>query len=129
MNYTVVTGEIFTGRLYLVTGTQSVTYNSVTYSTGQTFRAITGFKDFTYSGSGTQIVNEVEEIKGGAIECFETAIDVGVFNDVTNLLGMAIEFALNDAEKIVNEFTKIEGFSIELVDFPFYSFEITETRL
>lgn len=129
MAYQILSGEIQPDVLYEVVGTQSVTYNFISYSTGQQFKGIRTIKTFTYSGTGTQDVNEVLQLFGGAIEYVETSIDNSSFADNTLLKGMAVEFALNDAEKIVNEVTKIQGFAIELIDYPFYSFEIMETRL
>ncbi|MDB5011506.1 MAG: hypothetical protein JWQ06_2295 [Mucilaginibacter sp.] len=93
------------------------------------FRGVPGITTFTYSGTGTQIVNEVTEFRGGGIELIENAVDIPAFADITLLKGIAVEFALNDAEKKVNEVTKITGFALELIDYPFYSFEIIEKRL
>ncbi len=130
MAYQVVSGDISQGILYSVVGAQSVIYNGNTYATGTTFRGVLGVRAFSYSGSGTQEVNEVTELFGSGILFNTDANDAPAsFNDVTLLYGMAIEFSLNDEEKIVNEVTKIQGFAIELVDYPFFSFEITETRL
>lgn len=129
MAYQVVSGEISTGVLYSVAGAQSVTYNSVTYATGQQFRGVTNVKTFTYPGSGTQELNEVFEFAGSGVVFIQDGNDNPLFSDVTLLKGMAIEFALNDAEKIVNEVTKIQGFALELIDYPFYSFAVVEIRL
>jgi hypothetical protein len=129
MAYQILSGEIQPNALYEVVGTQSVIYNFIGYSTGQRFKGIRAIKTFTYSGSGTQEVNEVFQLLGGTIEYVETSIDNTSFADKTLLKGMSVEFALNDAEKVKSEVTKIKGFSIEVIDYPFYSFEIIETRL
>jgi hypothetical protein len=129
MAYSVINGQIKPGILYVVAGSQSVTYNSITYATGQQFRGISGLMNFAYSGTGTQLVNEVQEFTGGGIEFGETAVGNPSFPETTLLLGMAVEFELTDAEKIVTETTKITGFAIELIDYPIYSFEIIEARL
>ncbi|MDB4918774.1 hypothetical protein [Mucilaginibacter sp.] len=129
MAYQVVSGEVQSGVLYMIVGDQSVTYNAITYTTGQRFRGVAGVRFFTYSGTGAQEVNEILELVGGGIELVENLIDQPAYADITQLNGMGIEFSLNDAEKIVNEVTKITGFALELIDYPFYSWPITETRL
>ncbi|MES2060822.1 MAG: hypothetical protein V4456_02820 [Bacteroidota bacterium] len=129
MTYLVVSGEVTPGGLYVVSGSQSVTYNSITYITDEKFRGVGGIKTFMYSGTGTQAVYEIQEITGGGIEYMGTSVDRSGYPEATLILGVAVEFDLTEAEKIVNEVTNINGFSIELIDYPFYSFEITEIRL
>lgn len=129
MAYNVISGEIITGVLYYVAGGKSVVYNTLPYATGQYFRGVNSVTTFTYSGTGAEELNEVAEFKGAAFELVEISGDQPVYPDVTELKGFAIEYELNDAEKVVNEVTKISGFALELIDYPFYSFEITETRL
>jgi hypothetical protein len=129
MAYQIVSGQIQGGILYQVAGAQSVIYNSVTYTTGQRFKGIATFKTFTYSGSGSQEVNEVLELNGGAIEYVATSLDNPFFTDTIVLKGMTVEFVLSDGDRIINESTKMQGFAIEFTDYPFYSFQITETRL
>jgi hypothetical protein len=124
--YVILTGQIEPGVLYINAGAQSVVYASNTYSTGQTFRGVYNNTSFTYTGSGTQIVNEVCEFSGGDIEFNETYSDEPVFADATILKGFNIEYQLNSAEEIVNETTKITGFDLELLDYPFYGFQITK---
>ena len=65
-----------------------------------------------------QEVNEAPELIGGAIDFAETSIDNTSFADFTLLKGMAVGFALNDAEKIVKAFTQIQGFAVELTAHP-----------
>lgn len=129
MAYLVISGQIKAGILYMVAGSQSVTYNSIIYSTGQVFRGITGLMDFVFTGTGIQAINEVQELTGSCVAFRQTAADNPGFVETFLLLGMAIEFGLSDAEKLFNETTKITGFAIELVDYPFYSFSIIESRL
>lgn len=130
MAYTILNGEICAGTLYEILGDQSVIYNSNTYTTGQRFRGILGSPNFTYSGTGTQILTEITELIGGAIEYSENVVDLPInFPETTIFFGGAIEYELTEAEKIVQETTKITGFAIEFIDYPFYSFQITETRL
>ncbi|GGH03770.1 hypothetical protein [Mucilaginibacter phyllosphaerae] len=128
MAYNVLTGEITYGLLYYVTGDQSVVYNEAIYDQGEYFRG-NNIKTFTYSGAGLQELNEVTELKCAGIEFFEVSNDLPTFNETTRLVGFAIEFEPNDKEKIVNELTIIKGFALELIDYPFYSFEIIEKRL
>lgn len=129
MSYNVVSGDIVNGALYYVAGSQSVIYNSSTYTTGQQFRGVPGVRTFTYSGSGTQIVYEVSELRGAAIEFSEVSQDQPIYPETTIFKGFAVEFELNDDEKKVQETTRLTGFGVEFIDYPFYSFEITETRL
>lgn len=130
MDFNVTSGNIQANVLYIVIGAQSVTYNSITYTTGQTFRGINGITTYTLSGGiGSVELDEVLELFGNRISFKENSIDQPVNTDITMLNGFSIEFDLNDAEKIVNEVTTLKGFGIELLDYPFYAFEITETRL
>ncbi|MFD2870849.1 hypothetical protein ACFS5N_00125 [Mucilaginibacter ximonensis] len=129
MAYNVITGEINYNTLYFVGGEKSVIYNSVTYTTGQLFRGISNIKSFTYSGVGTQALYEVTEISGGGVEYVDTSANLFTFPDLASIQGLAIEYLLADAEKTVQETTKIRGFAIELIDYPFYSFSIIETHL
>ena len=57
----ITSGNIKAGVLYLVYGTQSVIYNGSIYSNGQVFRGISSITTFTFSGSGTQLVYEIQE--------------------------------------------------------------------
>lgn len=129
MTYSVITGEINYNVLYIVAGAKSVIYNSVTYLTGQQFRGVQGVRSFTYSGAGTQALYEVFELTASVIEYAESGSDLPVYADETLIRGFTIEYELTDAEKSVRETTKITGFSIELIDYPFYSFEIVETSI
>lgn len=129
MAINISSGEIQANVLYKVVGAQSVIYNTITYTTGQVFRGVAGVTIFSYLGSGTQAVNEVPELQAGAISFAVNGLDQPVFSEVTKISGMALEFELTSAEKVFNEVTTIKGFAVELIDYPFYSFMITETRL
>lgn len=130
MAYIILTGQIVPGFLYVVVGTKSILYNGNIYTNGQRFRGISGVAEFVYTGIGTSEVNEVSEIRGATAEMINTAIDHPIsFLGETGITGIAIEMALNDDEKLVNEVTKISGMAAELIDYPFYTFEIIETRL
>jgi len=127
--YNISSGNIQVGILYLVYGTQSVTYNGTTYTTGQSFRGVATVSTFTFSGTGTQFVSEILELQGSAIIFDENALDKPIFLSTTNLNGFAIEYQQNANDIIFNDITTIKGFAMELLDYPFYSFAITETRL
>jgi hypothetical protein len=129
MAYQIVSGEISAGTLYIVSGEQSVDYNSVTYNTGEKFRGIPGVIVFTYSGSGTQEVTELTEFKGFSVEYTPDGNDILTYPENIAITGLSIEFSLNENEKIVLEKTEIRGFSLELVDYPFFAFAVIETRL
>lgn len=129
MFYNVPVNVIEPNVLYLVAGQQSVVYTGVTYNTNQNFRGINGVTGFIYTGTGTTIVNEVGELTGGDVVFEENSIDKPTpFPETTILHGFTIEFELNNSEKIVQDKTIINGFTIELEDYPFYAFQIIETR-
>lgn len=127
--FNIVSGKIQQGVLYLVYGMQSVTYNGTTYTTGQYFRGVIGVTTYTFSGSGTQSVYETFEAMGFAIEYVEDFSDLPVFADATKLSAFAIEYTQSSIDIAYNDVTILNGFTIELLDYPFYSFAITETRL
>jgi hypothetical protein len=124
MNSNILSGDIIPSYLYKVAGGKSVTYNSVSYSTGQTFRGMPGVKVFTYSGTGSEILNQVSELCSFNLE-YENSPEL---SDTTAINGFAIEFEMNKEEYAVSDVTVIKGFALEMTDFPFYAFEITETR-
>lgn len=129
MFYNVPTNSIEGNVLYVVAGQQSVIYSGLTYNTSQNFRGINGVTGFTYTGTGTTIVYEVEELRGSGLVFKENLVDKPIsFPDITMLNGFSIEFELNNNEKIVQDITIINGFSIELENYPFYAFQIVETR-
>jgi len=66
---------------------------------------------------------------GAGIEFEYHSADLPVFPESTIIRGTGIEYVLNEEEKIVLETTRIQGFAIEIVDFPIYSFAIQEDRL
>lgn len=127
--FNITSGNIRDGVLYLVYGAQSVTYNGSTYVTGQTFRGILSIENFTFAGTGTQLVYEILELRGALIIYDENFSDLPDFADVTLLSGFTIEYQQNENDLIFNDITTLKGFAIELLDFPFYSFMINETRL
>lgn len=127
MNYIVQSGEIIPGVTYVNTGVASVVYNSITYTSGEQFTGVASFNTFTYSGSGSQIVNEVLQLKGAGLGVQENAVDQPVFPDPTALTGFSVEYYMNEDEDIVPDVTQINGFGIELIDYPFYNFVWAET--
>jgi hypothetical protein len=127
--FNINSGEIESGVLYVVYGGQNVTYNGIVYETGQQFRGINGVANFDFSGSGTQLVYEVAELRGAALLFDQNALDEPVFAEQAIFNGGAIEFDQTENDKIVNETTIAQGFAIELKVDPGYSFMINETRL
>lgn len=126
--FNITSGNIIAGFLYTVAGAQSVVYNGTTYTTGQKFRGVLGILTFTYSGTGTQLLYEVNELQGFAVEFFNIQSDYPTFPETTLYNGFAIEFTQNASDILFNDTTNILGFALELIDYPFYSFEIIETR-
>ena len=127
--YNVTSGQIQVGFLYKVIGVQSVIYNSVTYATGAIFRGVSGVTTFAYSGSGTQIVNQLIEFLGSGIEYISNSTDLPTFPESTILKGFAVEFVQSGADIQVSEITILKGFAVEFVDFPIYAFTILTRRL
>lgn len=127
--YNIASGYIQAGILYIVYGAQCVTYNGTIYTIGQTFRGVALVTAFTFSGTGTQLVYEVLELDGAGIEFVENALDAPVFPDTTMLNGFAIEYLQNANDIVFTDVTVLNGFAMELLDYPFYSFAITETRI
>jgi len=127
--YNITNGYLEADILYIVYGAQSLTYNGTTYNTGQTFKGVAGIPDFTFLGTGTQLVYEVLELDGAAIEYTENALDAPISSDTTMLYGFAIEYMQNANDIVFNDVTVLNGFAMELLDYPFYSFTITERRL
>jgi len=128
MAFTIDSGNIQPGFLYRVFGSSAtVSYNGATYNENDTFRGVAGAANFTVSGGAT--VQEVLELAGGDAVFGVNGADEPVFPENLMLQGMAVEFELTPAEMVVNETTRLQGFALELIDYPFYSFEVTETRL
>lgn len=128
MAFTIDSGNIQPGVLYRVFGSSAtVTYEGTTYPENDTFRGVAGAANFTAAGGAT--VQEVLELSGGEAEFMVNGADQPVFAETLLLQGMAVEFELTPAEMVVNETTRLQGFALELIDYPFYSFEVTETRL
>jgi hypothetical protein len=122
MAYDITTGGINGGVLYIVTGT--VTYNGTAY-TNQTFRGVLGVSAFTGTGS----VTEVTEFAGASV-IFQANPNEskGTFPEVTNIIGTGVIFQQNASEAHVIETTQIQGMAVQLVDYPFYQFDIMEQR-
>jgi hypothetical protein len=128
MAYNIDSGNIQAGVLYQVYGSSgTLTYNSIVYTPGETFRGVTGTG--TFSHSGDTVLQEVTELSGTGAAFVQDSADLPVFAEKAELCGAAITFDLSPEEQIVNETTRIQGFALELIDYPFFSFEITETRL
>jgi len=127
--YNITNGNILRDISYVVYGTQSVTYNGVTYTSGQIFRGVSNITTFTFSGSGTQLIYEILELRGGTLEFTENELDNPTFLSTTILSGFTIECFQNGGDISFNDVTVLDGFSLELLDYPFYSFSITEKRL
>lgn len=127
--YNITSGNILADVLYLVYGSQSVIYNGVTYTTDQTFRGAQSISTFTFFGTGTQIVYELLELQASALIFDENNIDYPLFPEITRLKGFEIEYQQNANDIIFNDITALNGFAMELLDYPFYSFQISETRL
>jgi len=56
-------------------------------------------------------------------------LDAPIPFDTTMLYGFAIEYMQNANDIVFNDVTVLNGFAMELLDYPFYSFTITEKRL
>jgi hypothetical protein len=72
---------------------------------------------------------DITQLNGAAIELGENALDRPVYPDTTMLNGFAIEYMQNANDIFFNDVTVLNGFAMELLDYPFYSFMISETRL
>jgi len=129
MAYLIVSGEIQAGVRYFVAGSQSIIYNGNTYGSGQYFQGVSGVFTFTYLGSGTQLIYEVSELVGAAVVYSIDSVDDPVYPDTLSLNAMSLEMELTEGEKIINETTAIRGFAVELIDYPFYCFDVIEVRL
>ena len=124
----VESGQITPNILYKVIGEKSVVYNGIEYSTGDIFKGVDGVNEFYFIGDGTELVTELTEIKSGALLFKQTYDGILFPAETTVLSGMAIQFKLTDAERIVNEATQLKGMSILFKDYPFYTHFINETR-
>jgi len=71
---------------------------------------------------------DTTQLSGASIELFENSLDAPVYPDKTIFYGFAIEFLQNANDIVFNDVTVLNGFAMELLDYPFYSFAITETR-
>jgi hypothetical protein len=129
MAYNVESGQIQSGVLYRVFGIAgTINYNGVVYTSGSAFRGITGIVDFAATNNAT--VQEVLELFGGSGELLTSINDLPPhFPEVLNLMGTAAEFEMAPAESVFNDAIRLQGASIEFTDSPYYSFQITETRL
>lgn len=114
MAYNVPTNGIKPDWLYIIIGDKSVTYNSVTYATGETFRGVAGVATFTYGSGTTEEVNEVTEISGFGVE-FEKFIseNIGLFPDDVKVTGFGVEYVQSGSDLIIPDATVIRGFGVE----------------
>lgn len=119
MAYNITSGNIVQTVLYRVTGEQSVTYNTVTYNTGQEFRGVSGVTTYTFSGSGTQEVLEVPEIRSVSIqtEYVEFAFGAPVVSDRVEVKSISIQMEQNKPD--FPDQTQIKSISISIEDVKF----------
>jgi hypothetical protein len=128
MAYNIDSGKIQARVLYQVYGSSgTLTYAGTVYTPGETFRGIAGTG--TFSQTGDTVLQEVTELSGTGAAYVQDSADLPAFTEKAELRGAAIAFELSQEEQVVNETTRIQGFALELIDYPFFSFEITETRL
>ncbi|WP_025142754.1 hypothetical protein [Pedobacter jeongneungensis] len=73
-------------------------------------------------------MEEVTQFFGAALIFEQDYLERSFPMETTKIEGMALIYELNDAEKIVQETTQINGMSITFKDFPLYAFQWTETR-
>lgn len=125
--YSVESGQIMPNILYKVIGDEKVIYNDREYITGELFRGIDGIKEFVFTGNGVGLLTEISEIKAGTLLFRQTHSDLIFPLETTGITGMAIQFKLTEAEKIVKENTKLQGMAINFKDLPFYTYFINET--
>lgn len=121
MAYNVPTNAIEANFLYVNIGAQDVVYNSITYTTGQVFTGVSGIATFTYSGSGSQIVNEVEIFKGGNIE-FVNNVDISVYPETLVWYGADVTFF---PDPVFNDIETIKGADLE-IDSKLFIFSISK---
>ncbi|RQO66842.1 hypothetical protein DBR40_21555 [Pedobacter sp. KBW01] len=126
--YSVESGRIIPNILYKVIGDKNVVYNDREYLVGELFRGINGVKEFVFMGNGVGLLTEISEIKAGTLLFKQTPDDLLIPVDATGISGMAIQFKLTEAEKVVNEDTKLQGMGINFKDSPFCTYFINETR-
>lgn len=112
--YNVPTNAIVPYLLYVNAGEQDVVYNSETYTTGQTFEGVGGVSSFSYSGSGSQIVYEIEVLKGSSVE-FRTLPTDADYSDAEEFIEADIEFLLNKNEQLVLDPQSLKGGGVEFV--------------
>jgi len=149
--YSVDNGQIIPNAIYKVIGDKNVIYADNEYHTGEFFRGIDSFKEFVFAGDGIGFLTEISEINSGAIffkqphhdlsfpvgatvisgmalQFKQTHSDLSFPLAATGINGMAIQFKLTEAEKVVNEVTKLLGMSITFKDYPSHIYIINETR-
>lgn len=112
--FSVSSGGISEGVKYRVVGEQSVTYNSVLYTTGQIFTGVNGITTFAYSGTGTQIVNRVFELKSISVETPQKEPNSDVYTK-TKLAGISVAVV---PVPMFPDAIKLMGISIEVIDYP-----------
>jgi len=127
----IISGQIVAGAKYLVTGEQSVNYNGHQYTTGQNFRGVINVKTFTWSGSGTQGLEEICEMKGANILFEPNFVDKRDyrFNEPMKLKGFSVLFEMNDSDKRYLDKTRIFGASVLFEHTPLRTHSVTSRRL
>lgn len=128
MAYTIVSGQIQDGVLYLVNGQQSVTYNGSTYAAGSQFRGIQGVTTFTYSGSGTQSVTEVVELKSFSIGLVQNSLDFIYPKVNTTLNSFSIQIVQNKSDLKSTDTTQINCFTVQMKDWPGFASTIINKK-
>ncbi len=126
--YSVESGQIIPNILYKVIGDKNVIYNDREYITGEIFRGINGVEEFVFTGNGIGLLTEISEIKAGALLFRQADSDLIFPVEATGITGMTIQFKLTEAEKVVNEVTKLLGMSINFNEYPFHAYLVNETR-
>lgn len=126
--YNVAVNSIQFNVLYLVVGSKSVLYNGGEYGTGDFFRGIDGISSFIFIGEGTELITELTELYATGILFEQSNEDKSFPFEETGIKGMSVNYELTAEEKNVQEVTELKGMSLTLLDYPFYTYFINETR-
>lgn len=59
----ILTGSIISGHFYIVKGQKTIIYNGQNYTTGSIFKGVDSVTGFTFSGTGTLLINELRTKK------------------------------------------------------------------
>jgi hypothetical protein len=106
MKVAVTSGQIQNGSVYEVTGTGSITYNSIVYNVGQTF---TGTTIATFTTSGSPVVYQVIVIQEVAVELNIRGSDI-VYPERVKIQGASIEKTVTNT---FSDSVKVQGVTIE----------------